>query len=185
MSKYGAFVKWYWQWTREVPGEKPSPLPLGLPQIPHRLIWDQIRASAVRNQRLTYHAMPDYLYYFYLVWYICTYVLFLWLRFTVNLSSATGWLVQCLPGALCSSKCVGMNVRVLLVLVCAWCRPWSISYSVRHTDEVEPRTAGTTGGLNKVHTLSGCCVISIVTLRHSVRRKWKMFWEEPLRTPNV
>jgi hypothetical protein len=38
-------------------GEKPVPVPLCPPQIPHGLTWDRTRASAVRGRRLTAWAM--------------------------------------------------------------------------------------------------------------------------------
>jgi len=36
----------------EVPGEKPVPLPLCLPQIPYIVAWDRTRSSAVKGRRL-------------------------------------------------------------------------------------------------------------------------------------
>jgi hypothetical protein len=53
----GALVEWNWQGKTEVLGEKPVPVPLCPPQIPHKLTWDRTRASAVRGQRLTAWAM--------------------------------------------------------------------------------------------------------------------------------
>jgi hypothetical protein len=38
-------------------GEKPFPVPLCPPQIPHGLTWDRTRASAVEGRRLTAWAM--------------------------------------------------------------------------------------------------------------------------------
>ena len=46
--------------TRENPrtwGKKPVPVPLCPPQIPHGLIWDRTRVSAVRGRRTTVWAM--------------------------------------------------------------------------------------------------------------------------------
>jgi hypothetical protein len=50
-------VEWYWQGKTEVLGEKPVPVPLCLPQIPHGLTRDRTRASAVSGRRLTAWAM--------------------------------------------------------------------------------------------------------------------------------
>jgi hypothetical protein len=50
-------VEWNWQGKTEVLGEKPVPVPLCPPQIPHGLIRDRTRASAVRGRRLTAWAM--------------------------------------------------------------------------------------------------------------------------------
>jgi hypothetical protein len=54
-------VEWNWQGKTEVLGEKPVPLPLCPPQIPHGLTRDRTRSSAVRGRRLTAWAMarPD------------------------------------------------------------------------------------------------------------------------------
>jgi hypothetical protein len=49
----GAPVEWNWQGKPEVLGEKPFPVPLGPPQIPHGLTRDRTRTSAVRGPRLT------------------------------------------------------------------------------------------------------------------------------------
>jgi hypothetical protein len=48
-----ATVEWYWQEKTEELGEKPVPVPLCPPQIPHGLTWERTRASAVRGRRLT------------------------------------------------------------------------------------------------------------------------------------
>jgi hypothetical protein len=48
-----AMVEWYWQGKTEELGEKPVPVPLRPPQIPHGLT----RVSAVRGRRLTTWAM--------------------------------------------------------------------------------------------------------------------------------
>jgi hypothetical protein len=53
----GTPVEWNWQGKTEVLGEKPVPVPLCLPQIPHGLTQDRNRASAVRNWLLTVWAM--------------------------------------------------------------------------------------------------------------------------------
>jgi hypothetical protein len=53
----GAPVEWNWQGKTEVLGEKPVPVPLCPPQIPHGLTRDRTRASAVRAWRLTPWAM--------------------------------------------------------------------------------------------------------------------------------
>jgi hypothetical protein len=53
----GAPVEWKWQAKTEVFGEKPVPVPLCSPQIPHGLTRDLTRASAVRGRRLTAWAM--------------------------------------------------------------------------------------------------------------------------------
>jgi hypothetical protein len=47
----------YWQVKPQEFGEKPVPVPLCLPQIPHGLTRARTRASAVRGQRLTTWAM--------------------------------------------------------------------------------------------------------------------------------
>jgi hypothetical protein len=56
-----ATVEWYWQGKTEELGDKPVPVPLCPPQIPHWLIRARTRASAVRGRRLTTWAMarPD------------------------------------------------------------------------------------------------------------------------------
>jgi hypothetical protein len=53
----GAPMEWNWQGKTEVLGEKPVPVPLCLPQIPHGLTRDRTRASAVGGRRLTAWAM--------------------------------------------------------------------------------------------------------------------------------
>jgi hypothetical protein len=53
----GAPVEWNWQGKTEVLGEKPVPVPLCPPQIPHGLTLDRNRASSVRVRRLTAWAM--------------------------------------------------------------------------------------------------------------------------------
>jgi hypothetical protein len=55
----GAPVEWSWQGKTEVLGEKPVPVPLFPPQIPHGLTRDQTRASAVGGRRLTAWAMAQ------------------------------------------------------------------------------------------------------------------------------
>jgi hypothetical protein len=52
-----ATVEWYRQWKTEELGEKPAPVPLCPPQIPHGLNRARTRASAVRGRRLTAWAM--------------------------------------------------------------------------------------------------------------------------------
>jgi hypothetical protein len=52
-----AMVEWYWQRKTEELGEKPVPVPLCPPQIPHGLTQVRTRASAVRGWRLTTWAM--------------------------------------------------------------------------------------------------------------------------------
>jgi hypothetical protein len=47
----------YWQGKTEELGEKPVPVPLYPPQIPHGLTQARTRASAVRSRRLTTWAM--------------------------------------------------------------------------------------------------------------------------------
>jgi hypothetical protein len=49
--------KWKWQGKTEVLGEKPVPVPLSPPQIPHGLTRDRTRVSAVGGRRLTAWAM--------------------------------------------------------------------------------------------------------------------------------
>jgi hypothetical protein len=49
----GAPVEWNWQGKTEVLGEKPVPVPLCPPQIPHGLTRYRTRASALRGRRLT------------------------------------------------------------------------------------------------------------------------------------
>jgi hypothetical protein len=53
----GAPVEWNWQGKTEVLGEKPVPVPLCPPEIPHGLNRDRTRASAVGGRRLTAWAM--------------------------------------------------------------------------------------------------------------------------------
>jgi hypothetical protein len=53
-----ATVEWYWQGKTEELGEKPVPVPLCPPQIPHGLTRAWTWASAVRGRRLTTWAMP-------------------------------------------------------------------------------------------------------------------------------
>jgi hypothetical protein len=63
MSEYGAAVKWQWQGKTDGLGEKPVPVSLCPPQIPHGLPWTQTRASAVRRWRLTAWASQPLLRY--------------------------------------------------------------------------------------------------------------------------
>jgi hypothetical protein len=49
----GAPMEWNWQGKNEVLGEKPVPLLLCSPQIPHGLTQDRTRACAMRGRRLT------------------------------------------------------------------------------------------------------------------------------------
>jgi hypothetical protein len=49
----GALVEWNWQGKTDVLGEKPVPVPLCQPQIPHGLTRYRTRASAVGGRRLT------------------------------------------------------------------------------------------------------------------------------------
>jgi hypothetical protein len=53
----GAPVELNWQGKTEVLGEKPVPVPLRPPQIPHGPTRDRARASAVRGWRLTAWAL--------------------------------------------------------------------------------------------------------------------------------
>jgi hypothetical protein len=53
----GAPVEWNWQGKTEELGEKPVPVPLCPPQMPHGLTQDRTRASAVGGRRLTAWAM--------------------------------------------------------------------------------------------------------------------------------
>jgi hypothetical protein len=52
-----ATVEWYWQGKTEELGEKPVPVPLCPPQIPHGLTRPRTRSSAVRGRWLTTWAM--------------------------------------------------------------------------------------------------------------------------------
>jgi hypothetical protein len=52
-----ATVEWYWQVKTEELGEKPVPVPLCPPQIPHGLTRARTRDCAVRGWRLTTWAM--------------------------------------------------------------------------------------------------------------------------------
>jgi hypothetical protein len=49
----GAPVEWNWQGKTEVLREKPDPVPLCPPKIPHGLTRDRTRASMVGGRRLT------------------------------------------------------------------------------------------------------------------------------------
>jgi hypothetical protein len=60
-----ATVEWYRQEKTEEPGEKPVPVPLCPPRIPHGLTRAQTRASAVRGRRLTTWAMARPPYWLY------------------------------------------------------------------------------------------------------------------------
>jgi hypothetical protein len=53
----GAPVEWNWQVKTEVLGEKPVPVPLCPPQIPHGLTQHRTQASEVGDRRLTAWAM--------------------------------------------------------------------------------------------------------------------------------
>jgi len=53
MIKCGVSVKWYRQGKTEVLREKPIPLSLHPPQIPRRLVWDQIKDCTVKGQEQT------------------------------------------------------------------------------------------------------------------------------------
>jgi hypothetical protein len=59
----GVPVEWNWQGNTEVVGEKPVPVPLCPPQIPHGLTRDRTRASAMGGQRLTAWAMAQLIYF--------------------------------------------------------------------------------------------------------------------------
>jgi hypothetical protein len=50
-------MEWNWQGKTEVLGEKPVPMPLCPPRIPHGLTRDGTRASAMGGRRLTAWAM--------------------------------------------------------------------------------------------------------------------------------
>jgi hypothetical protein len=52
-----ATAKWYWQGKTEELGEKPVPVPLYPPQIPHGLTRARTLSSAVRGRRLATWAM--------------------------------------------------------------------------------------------------------------------------------
>jgi hypothetical protein len=52
-----AMVEWYWQGKTEELGEKPVPVQLCRPQIPHGLTRSWTQASAVTSQRLTVWVM--------------------------------------------------------------------------------------------------------------------------------
>jgi hypothetical protein len=52
-----ATVEWYWQGKAEELGEKPVPVSLCPPQIPHGLTRERTRTSAERGRRLTTWAM--------------------------------------------------------------------------------------------------------------------------------
>jgi len=45
-----ATVEWYWQGKTEELGEKPVPVPLCPPQIPHGLTRERTQSSAVRGR---------------------------------------------------------------------------------------------------------------------------------------
>jgi hypothetical protein len=55
----GAPVEWNWQRKTEVCREKPVPVPLYPPQIPHTPTRDRTQASAVRGRRLTTWTMAQ------------------------------------------------------------------------------------------------------------------------------
>jgi hypothetical protein len=65
----GAPVEWNWQGETEELGEKPVPVPLCPPQIPHWLTRDRTRASAVGGRRLTAWAMARQCILYYLITY--------------------------------------------------------------------------------------------------------------------
>jgi hypothetical protein len=50
-------VEWNWQGKTDVLGEKPVPVPLCPPQIPHGPSRDRTRASTVTDRRLNAWAM--------------------------------------------------------------------------------------------------------------------------------
>jgi hypothetical protein len=50
-------MEWYWQAKTEELGEKPVPVPLCPPQIPHGFTQERTRASEVGGRRLTTWAM--------------------------------------------------------------------------------------------------------------------------------
>jgi hypothetical protein len=74
----GAPVEWNWQGKTEVLGEKPGPVALCPPQIPHGLTRDLTRASAMRGRRLTAWAMAR-------PFCNCSLILLLCLIFSVSL----------------------------------------------------------------------------------------------------
>jgi hypothetical protein len=53
----GAPVEWNWQGKTEILRDKPVPVSLCPPQIPHGLTWDRTRASTVGDRWLTAWAM--------------------------------------------------------------------------------------------------------------------------------
>jgi hypothetical protein len=55
--EYGALVEWYWQGKPEELGEKPVPVPLSPPQIPHGLTRARTQASAVGGRLITVWVM--------------------------------------------------------------------------------------------------------------------------------
>jgi hypothetical protein len=59
----GAPVEWNWHGKPEELGEKPVPVSLCPPQIPHGLTWDRTRAFAVGGRRLTAWALARPLRY--------------------------------------------------------------------------------------------------------------------------
>jgi hypothetical protein len=68
-----AMVEWYRQGGTEELGEKPAPMPLCPPQIPHRLTRTHTRISAVRDRWLIAWAMArpkifDLIFTFHYVW---------------------------------------------------------------------------------------------------------------------
>jgi hypothetical protein len=62
-----AMVEWYWQDKIEELGEKPVPVPLCPPQIPHGMTWVRTGASGVRGRRLTAWVMARALIPYYCV----------------------------------------------------------------------------------------------------------------------
>jgi hypothetical protein len=61
-------VEWYWQGKAEELWEKPLPVPLCPPEIPHGLTRARTRASAVRGRRLTTWAMSRPNLHLTLIW---------------------------------------------------------------------------------------------------------------------
>jgi hypothetical protein len=62
---------WYWQGKTEELGEKPVPVPLCPPQIPHGLTRAWIRTSVVKVRRLTAWAMARPQIYLLLIYITC------------------------------------------------------------------------------------------------------------------
>jgi hypothetical protein len=103
-------VEWNWQGKTEVLREKPVPVPLCPPQIPHRLTRDRTRVFAVRGRRLTAWVMarPNILFTFTLFIKILKYRIILHDHLTLS--------VKLLINTLCAFLRINCTIQAVVFL---------------------------------------------------------------------